>query len=76
MQTLRERREKHCVELVTKLSSPEHRLHHLLPERVGEIRQRETRSNVDINYNFEYTTERFKNSPLVYAINSYNSKLA
>jgi hypothetical protein len=40
IQTLRERCEKHCVELITKLSSPEHRLHHLLPERVGEIRDR------------------------------------
>ena len=56
---------KHCVELITKLYPPEHRL---LPERLGEIRQRETRSNVDMFYNFKYTTERFENSPLVYAI--------
>ena len=68
MQTLKERRQKHCVELITKLSSPQHRLHHLLPKRVGEIRQRETGSNVDKFYNFKYTTERFKNSPLVYVI--------
>jgi hypothetical protein len=73
MSTLKERREKHCVELIRKMSSEGHRLHYLLPAKVGELRQKVTRSNDDKYYNFKYRTERFRKSPLVYAINSYNN---
>ena len=76
MQMLSERRETHCVDLIANISSPEHRIHNLLPDRVRDTRQRETRSNPNMYYNFKFRTERFKNSPLVYAINCYNSSLA
>jgi hypothetical protein len=72
MQTLSERRDNHCGGLIANLSSPEHRLHNLLPDRVRDTRQSETRSNANMYYNFKFRTERFKNSPLVYAINCYN----
>jgi hypothetical protein len=52
MSTLKERREKHCVELIRKMSSEGHRLHYLLP----------TRSNEDKYYKFKYRTERFRKS--------------
>jgi hypothetical protein len=64
------------VDLIANMSSPEHRIHNLLPDRVRDTRQRETRSNPNMYYNFKFRTERFKNSPLVYAINCYNSSLA
>jgi hypothetical protein len=76
MQMLSERRENHCVELVSNISHPEHRLHYLLPNRVRDTRQRETRSDGNKYYNFKARTERFKNSPLVKAIKCYNSSLA
>jgi hypothetical protein len=75
MYTLKERRdhERHCVELIRKISSEGHRLHFLLPAKVGELRPKDTRSNDDKYYNFKYRTERFRKSLLVYAINSYNN---
>ena len=73
MYTLKERREKHCVELIRKMSSEGHRLYYFLPAKVGELRQKVTRSNDDKYYNFKYRTERFRKSLLVYAINSYNN---
>ena len=76
MQTPSERRENHCIDLIANLSSPEHRLHDLLPDRVRDTRQRETRSNANMYYNFKFRTGRFKISPLVHAINCYNSRLA
>ena len=70
MQTLSERRENHCIDLIANLSSPEHRLDDLLhADSVRDTRQRETRSNANMYYNFKFRTERFKNSPLVHAIN-------
>ena len=55
-----------------------HGLHSLLPETVNQIRQRQTRSNGEKLYNFRYrteVTERFKNSPIVHGIESFNSRL-
>ena len=49
MQTLSERRENHCIDLIANLSSPEHRLHDLRPDRVRDTRQ--TRSNANMCYN-------------------------
>ena len=53
------------MELIKKMSSEGH--------RHGELRQKDTRSIDDKYYNFKYRTERFRKSPLVYAINSYNN---
>ena len=76
MQSLNKRRENHCVDLIANLSEPDHRLHvNLLPDRIADIRQRETRSNDSMYYNFKFRTERLKNSPLVHSINCYNRSL-
>ena len=52
-----------------------HRLHGLLPKKLNDIRERETRTNGEKIYNFFCNTERFRNSPVVHAINDYNFKL-
>ena len=65
----------HCIDLIKNMSSPSHKLHYLLPEKVGNIRNRETRSNRNKFYNFKSRTDRFKNSPLVYAIDKYNNNI-
>ena len=70
---LKERRELHCIELIKQMSSPLHKLHYLLPEKVRNVRQRGTRYDGDKFYNFKYRTDRFKKRPLVYAIDKYNS---
>jgi hypothetical protein len=57
------------------MSSPSHKLHYLLPEKVGNISNRETRSNRNKFYNFKSRTDRFKNSPLGYAIDKYNNNI-
>jgi hypothetical protein len=41
------------------------KLHELLPPKVCEIRNRETRLSGDKFYNFNCRTERFKNSTIV-----------
>jgi hypothetical protein len=48
---------------------PSHRLQGLLPNKVIEIRERNTRANGDKINNLFCKTERFRNIPLVYAIN-------
>jgi hypothetical protein len=65
--------EKHSVKLIRKMSSEGHKLHYPLPAKVVELRRKDTRSNDDKYYNFKYRTERFRKSPLVYAIHSYNN---
>ena len=52
-----------------------HKPHGILPKKLNDIRERETRANGNKIYNFFCTTERFKKSPLVHAINEYNLKL-
>ena len=42
---LKQRWDIHCIDLIKKMSSPSHKLHYLLPAKVGNIRNRETRSN-------------------------------
>ena len=71
--SLKERRELHCIELIKRMSSPLHKLHYLLPEKVRNVRQRGTRYDGNKFYNFKCRTDRFKKSPLVYAIDKYNS---
>lgn len=75
IETLQERRDRMCVELVKRMSNPDHKLNHLLPKRVQDVRQRDTRLNNQIFYNFHGKTDRFKNSPLSYAVNRYNESL-
>ena len=36
MQSLNKRRENHCVDLISNLSEPDHRLHNLLPDRIAD----------------------------------------
>ena len=47
-------------------------INHLLPKKTSQIKQRETRMNEETYYNFACKTERFKHSPIVYAIGKYN----
>ena len=70
---LKERQELHCIELIKQMSSPLHKLHYLLPEKVRNVRQRGTRYDGDKFYNFKYRTDHCKKRPLVYAIDKYNS---
>lgn len=58
------------------MSNSDHKLHNLLPKKVDEIRNRETRQNSQKYYNFKGRTERFKSSPISYAITKYNETLS
>ena len=73
IKSLADRRDTLCIQLIKDMSNPEHRLHHLLPSKVSQINHRDTRSNGDKYYNFPCKTERYKHSPLFYAIEKYNS---
>ena len=59
----KERRELHCIELIKRMSSPLHKLHYLLPEKVRNVRQRGTRYDGNTFYNFKCRTDRFKKRP-------------
>ena len=61
-------------QLIKSMSNSDHKLHNVLPKKVHEIRNRETRQNSHMYYNFKWRTERFKNSPISYAISKYNEK--
>lgn len=74
LKTLRERRDNLCVDLIKNMSKPSHKLHSLLPKKIGQVRERDTRTNDQSYYNYTYKTERFKKSPIVFAIDQYNSK--
>ena len=54
---------------------PSHKLHSLLPRKCSEVKERETRTNPGQFCNFLCRTERFKRSPLLYAIDKYNDRL-
>ena len=69
------RRDDLCVRLIEQMSQPSHKLHSLLPRKCSEVKERETRTNPGKFYNFFCKTERFKRSPLVYAIDKYNGRL-
>lgn len=61
METLNERSEMDCIDLIANISATtKHRLHNLqLPDRVKDKRQRETRTNVDVYNTFKFKTDRF-----------------
>ena len=68
IQTLESRRETKCVNLIKDMIDPTHKLHDMLPFTVNQIRDGEI-------YNFNCRTDRFKNSPIVFAIDKYNQTL-
>ena len=70
------RRDRMCIDLIKDMMNVDHKLHKLLPKRIGEIRKRETRLNSQMYYNFKANTERFRNSPITYAILKYNECLS
>jgi hypothetical protein len=73
LKTLEGRRQDMCINLIKSLLDPGHKLHELLPPKVCEIRNRETRLSGDKFYNFNCRTQRFKHSAIVYGIEQYNS---
>lgn len=75
LQTLQERRTAMCIDLVGKMSSPQHKLHHLLPSKLCQTRQRGTRQNGELYYNYQFRTERFRKSPIVSSIELFNNSL-
>ena len=74
--TLKSPREEMCINLIESMRDPNHKLHTLLPDKVEDIRDRITRASAEKFYNFKCRTERYKNSPIVYAIDRYNLKLS
>ena len=72
LKTLKGHREDMCTNLIRTFLDPSHKLHYLLPSKVCEIRNRETRLSGEKFYNFNCRTQRFKNSPIVYGIEQYN----
>ena len=75
LKTLQQRRDDLCVRLIEQMSEPLHKLHSLLPRKCSEVKERETRTNPGKFYNFFCRTDRFKRSPLVYAIEKCNDRL-
>ena len=74
--SLKSRRIDMYTHLIHKMSHPQHKLHYLLPNRLSEIRDRVTRQNKNLFYNFQCRTERFRNSPVFSSIElSNNSNL-
>ena len=69
--SLKERRDQMCIQLIKSMSNSDHKLHNVLLKKVHEIRNRETRENSHMYYNFKWRTERFKNSPISYAVSSH-----
>ena len=75
--TLESRREEICLKLIESMHDPNHKLHSLLPNKAEELEiTRITRASGERLYNFKCRTERYKNSPIVYAIDRYNLKLS
>ena len=75
VKSLYERRCDMCIELIRQMSQTGHKLHHLLPQKLRNIRQREARLSGQLFYNYKYRTERFENSPVVSSIELYNQSL-
>ena len=74
--SLKGRRDQLFIQVIKSMSNSDHKLHNLLPKKVHKIRNRETRQNSHMYYNFKCRTERFKNSPISYAISKYNETLS
>ena len=72
LKTLDWRGEDMCTNPIKSLLDPDHKLHNLLPHKVFEIRNTETRLTGENFFNFNCWTKRFKNSSIVYGIEQYN----
>ena len=75
MHTLEQRRNTMCIDLISKMSDPQHKLHHLLLNKLCKVRQRDTRQNGQLFYNYHYRTESFRNSPIISSIELYNNSI-
>ena len=73
--SLKERRDRLCIQLIRSRSNSDHKLHNLLPKKVHETRNRETRQNSHMYYNFKCRTESLQNSAISNAISKYNEAL-
>ena len=69
---LEERRNLQCINLVNELSREDHKLNHLPPSRKMRVTSRNTRSKKECFYNYPAKTNRFKSSPILYAVNIFN----
>ena len=56
LESLEKRRAALCIDLISKMSDPQHKLHHLLPYRLCQIRERDTRQNGQLFYNYQCRT--------------------
>ena len=63
------------LNLIHKMSHPQRELHYLLPNRLFEVRDRVTRQNKNLFYNFQCRTERFRNSPVFSSIELFNNSI-
>ena len=72
LKSLKQRRNDLCVELIKSMMQPSHILHRLLPRQNSDMKCMATRSSGKEIYNFHCRTERFKGSPIVFAITKYN----
>jgi uncharacterized spore protein YtfJ len=72
LKTLKERRDVMCVDMIKKMSNPGHKLHHLLPMKVSQLRERETRTNGLEYYNYACRTTGGRKVRLCY-INTLSS---
>ena len=70
--TLQNRRKTMRKNFIKEMKEPMQKLNDLLPPSVGQIRERDTRLDRNKVYDFKCRTERFRSSPLVYAIRKYN----
>jgi hypothetical protein len=59
LKTLKERRDVMCVDMIKKMSNPGRKLHHLLPMKVSQLRERETGTNGLEYYDYACRTKRF-----------------
>ena len=75
LKSLKQRRNDLCVELIKSMMQPSHILHRLLPEQNSDMKCIATRSSGKEIYNFHCRTERFKGSPIVFAITKYNERI-
>ena len=57
--SLKEGRDQMCIQLIKSMSNSDHKLHNVLPKKVHEIRNRETRQNSHMYYNFKWRNWTF-----------------
>ena len=75
LKSLKQGRNDLCVDLIGRMMQPSHILHGLLPEQNPNMKSKSTRSSGKDIYNFYCRTERFRGSPIVFAIDKYNESI-